>query len=215
MNRILKIAVIVSSLLVGFSFADSENVNITDNTEKDVEIAKSTKEIEEEEEGGYGKVTTKKYHNYFGICSGVTLKYGISYRRWFMDDNFGLQLHVFPLLIREKDYDDSLQTTSQLKVGLTFLKTIKSYQYARVLYYLNGTFNYNVYDEYHWDYETYEDEYIEVEEKLIAGATGPGFEFYVWRFAIDLFVGVSAGYNVDTEEMYVLPALETALHFRF
>lgn len=196
----------------------------TDNSSEDIKnpiVEKEIIEVDqdgndvEEEEGGYGKITSKKYHNYFGLCSGLTYRYGISYRRWFMDDNFGLQLHVFPLIQKVYDeYDDEYYTTGKLKLGLTFLKGIKSYKYVRLLYYLNGTVSYDVDYEYNWQ-EDYDYDYEQTEEFSVGAATGPGFEFYFWRFSVDVFLGVSGKYNIDTEEYHVLPAAETALHFRF
>lgn len=224
MTKVLTI-LFLSSLFIGVGYAqemeinDLENNNSVEVSENDAES--NNKEVEtnsviEEEEEDYSTITTHKYHNYFGLCSGLTYKYGISYRRWFQDDNFALQLHIFPLIMKVyDDYDDEYYTYGKVKAGLTFLKKIKSYKYVRLLYYLNGTFSYDVDREYNWNSNTYEDEYINTEELSVGAATGPGFEFYIWRFSIDVFLGVSSEYNIDTEEYFVLPAAETALHFRF
>ncbi len=216
MRRILS-TLIVSIALTSTAFAQdvadqAESTNI-------VEIQKETDEIEsseEDEENGYVSVTTKKYHNYFGLCSGLTYRYGISYRRWFMDDNFGLQLHVFPFLVKETDdYSGEEYTHGMLKAGLTFLKRIKSYNYVRLLYYLNGTLSYEVDTDWDYDYMTNTETTTETEEFAIGAATGPGFEFYVWRFSFDVFLGVSGSYNIDNGDYHILPAAETSIHFRF
>lgn len=216
-------------LVVNNSFAQ-ENESIEQSAEQSIKTEvvdlensedpvknSNSKKVEEEEEG-YAEISSKKYNNYFGLCSGLTYKYGISYRRWFMEDNFALQLHIFPLIMRTYDeYDDEYYTEGRLKVGLTFLKGIKSYKYVRLLYFLNGTLSYDVDYDYNYDWvgNTYESEYEQTEELSVGVATGPGFEFYFWRFSMDVFLGVSGRYNLDTEEYFILPAAETALHFRF
>ena len=80
-----------------------------------------------------------------GLCSGVTYNYGLSFRRWFGEDNFAFQLNLFPLIYKYHDeYDDESYTRGIIKGGLTFLKGVKSYKYARLLYYANGTATYDI-----------------------------------------------------------------------
>ena len=173
-------------------------------------------EMESGEEGGYTRITTNKYKHYIGICTGVTYYYGILYRRWFLDDVFALQFHLFPLIYKPKTYDEEdAYTRGIIKFGLTFLKTIRSYEYGRLIYYINGTLHYYTDYEYHWDNDSNTSKNKQVDEFSIGGAIGPGIEFYVWRFAFDVLLGISSEYNITTGNYRIVPAAETAIHFRF
>ena len=176
----------------------------------------SAEELEKSEEGGYSGITTNKYKHYIGICTGVTYYYGILYKRWFKDDVFALQFHLFPLLYKTQYYgENEPYTRAIVKFGTTFFKTLNSYEYGRLLYYINGTIHYDSDRDYRYNYNEQTSEYVKTEAISIGGALGPGIEFYVWRLAFDILLGISGEFNTKTSEYRVVPGAETAIHFRF
>ncbi|MGD9201435.1 MAG: hypothetical protein PVI26_07735 [Chitinispirillia bacterium] len=198
----------MKKLLLSILFLIMANVAYTEELETD------------EEEDGYEKVTTNRYKNYIGICSGVTYYYGISYTRWFMEDNFAFQLHLFPLIYKTSEYDsDETYTRGIIKGGLTFFKPIKTYKYMLLLFYINGTVSYDIDYVYDYNYNSNSSSssstYKQYEELSVGGAIGPAFEFFVWRFAFDVLLGISSEFNTNTGEYRIVPAAETAVHFRF
>ncbi|MBD3392004.1 MAG: hypothetical protein GF418_08020 [Chitinivibrionales bacterium] len=192
--------------------------------------------VDNEEEHSYSTVTKKRYSNYVGIAGGLVTGYGLSIRKWFTDA-WGAQLTLFPFY-REENYDEKgfslhydrdsgYAKIGDLSVGLTALRRFSDMKYIRFMGYAgaNMKVDYENYDYYE------EDEYYDIsrsawrdstehnvgkdQEETLSAGLGAGVEFYVWRFAFNLMLGLVGSYGFESQSYGIGPSIEGGLFFRF
>jgi hypothetical protein len=186
------------------------------------------------------KAAPRTYSNYIGVAAGYVTGYGLSIRKWF-NTQWGLQVNLFPIYYQEhykpndnnSDRDSGYSTNGTLSLGLTYLKKLTDFGRGRVVYYVGG----NIESQYkRYDYYTTTDslEYItdplgsvqyvyttkpvhetghSMSNKISIGG-GAGAEFYIWRFAPHVMLGICCGYETVTKSFSVLPSIEGGLQFR-
>jgi hypothetical protein len=180
--------------------------------------------------------TSSQYSTYIGIAGGFTSGYGLSLRKWF-DNKWGLQLTLFPLYMQEKKgtlddqplSDSGYSNSGQLSLGVLYLRKLTDFRFGRVTYYAGGNvlMFYNKYDYYsqEWDgkYDTmgrYTPSYKLIHNtgkdftKEITLGTGAGSEFYIWRFALHILLGLRASYELEHKNFTVMPTIEGGVQFR-
>lgn len=175
-------------------------------------LAAASSFAEEKEQSAFAAASSAHYRNAFGVAAGVSTGYGLSYRRWF-NDRLGLQLNVGPYY-----YEDEDEQTIRTSVGIAPLLTIHEFTYARFLSYAG----------FHWYHEDqwWENEYCRGTEACTNESyhdtfflgIGAGTEFHLWRFSLNIMVGLAGYYLRDdlgesTKSVMVSP--EAGLHYRF
>lgn len=189
--------------------------------------------------GGYYQMTNQRYANYVGAAAGLTTGYGLSVRKWFTQ-KWGAQLVLFPFIRDEKYPEDSYWSADgmyeepdsgeamhgSLSLGIVALRNFADMKYLRFMGYAGGNVqatyeNYDYYvEEYTYttssgsDYRTVHKKGKEHEEKISVGA-GAGVEFYVWRFAFNIMLGVVGGYRLQLETYSLTPSVDAGMFFRF
>jgi hypothetical protein len=186
--------------------------------------------------GGYYRMTNQRYPRYMGAAAGMTTGSGLSYRRWF-NDRWGAQVVFFPLLLDQEypedsywgidgefeDPDSGRAEWGRLVLGLTVLRTFAEMKYLRFMGFAGGHLNvsYSDYDYYIEEYKYSSDRYATVrkkgreqEEEIKLGA-GAGVEYYVWRFAFNLMLGVVGGTRLEAQTYSFTPSVDAGVFFRF
>jgi hypothetical protein len=184
-------------------------------------------------QSSYCKATAKRYSNYIGFAGGFVTGYGISYRKWF-GPKWGLQLNVLPFYKEDKypGNDTSLDLYSSrrdsgysnqglLSLGLTCLRSVGETKYVRFAVYAGANLqtNYHKYDYYetdsNWDSITYYHRMGRTVNNTLTVGGGFGPEFFVWRFAFDVMLGLRGSYAFEDKTKSLLPSIEGGIHFRF
>jgi hypothetical protein len=180
-----------------------------------------------------------QYSTYIGIAGGYTSGYGLSLRKWFQS-KWGLQINLFPLYTQSKfpsnsSYsnpypapDSGYENYANFSFGILVLKELTQFKHGKIVYYAGGNvlINYDKYDYYdlhhRWIHSDTSEFYVdEVEhhsgrtlsDKFTVG-TGAGTEFYIWRFAVHLMLGVCGGYDIHQNIYSILPSVEGGVQFR-
>lgn len=174
------------------------------------------------------EIGQNEFKNYIGLGAGITSGLGLSYRRWFEESGF--QINLFPYYTQETyDNDDSglrdgYSRNAYLSLGLSYLKLFEDFERVRFLGFVSV----------HWIYTSDDDDYeistgvptgeprfdnqridnVEQRNTFLAGL-GPEFEIYIWRFALNLGFGLAARYRISPELFGIWPAGEGSIHYRF
>lgn len=152
----------------------------------------------------------------FGLASGFTTGYGLSYRYW--PNKVGFQFTTFPVVSSED---------KNLSIGLTSLFKLDERSWYRIFAFAGGNLN--------WTENSNHDEYFsdfsgpfvwafnlnapfEEQKKFTIGA-GPGVEFTPGKhFGINLMTGfryTSIDYAYSRDEKLVTLTADIAIYFRF
>lgn len=178
-----------------------------------------------------------QYSTYIGIAGGYTAGYGLSIRRWFNND-WGLQANLFPMYTQEKvgPVDDGTASDSgfkdygHLSFGALYLKKLTDFKFGRFSYYAGANIQ-MIYDKHNYyslnttrEYDDSLHSSVSIEtinhnvgytfSKKITIGTGAGAEFYIWRFALHIMLGLCGGYEISTQSFSVLPTVEGGIQFR-
>ena len=178
-----------------------------------------------------------QYSTYIGIAGGYTSGYGLSIRKWVKND-WGLQFTLFPMYTHKKvgpvddgtASDSGFRNEGQLSFGILYLKKLAEFRFGRISYYGGGNVlmfydNHDYYSiESHYKYDELlgHGDYTETiryntgysfSKELTLG-TGAGAEFYIWRFALHVLLGLRASYKFSKGQFTVMPSVEGGAQFR-
>lgn len=152
----------------------------------------------------------------FGIASGITTGYGLSYRYW--PNKIGIQLTAFPVVS---------SNDKNLSLGLNSLMRLDSKEWYRLYAFVGGNFNWTE----NSDYDEFEDgvwgpwELLfnlnppAEEQKKYTFGVGPGIEFTPGRhFGINLMTGFRYSYtdfNISKDSRTLSLTIDFGVYYRF
>jgi hypothetical protein len=173
------------------------------------------------------------YKTCIGAGAGFTTGSGLSFKKWF-NNTWALQMNLLPYYYPEKfkpgydtDNDSGYSNNGYFSFGITYMHLLSRQRQRdfRLVSYVGTNINtsYENSDYYFTRsvYDTIIRAYVDSvghtkryknESKITLGG-GVGGEYFIWRFSLNLLLGIRGWYNTDQETFSVSPSVDFGIYY--
>ena len=154
-----------------------------------------------------------QYRNNIGAAAGFISGYGISYRRVLTKDNY-LQITGFPYY-----HENGMYASGTLSLGVGLDHVMARERIFAILSYFGGNYNLDYRSDVMYSHDMYYNYYSQgqrayYENKVTLGC-GIGAEATLWRFLLNLKLGIRGYYSIESKEKGLMPSIEVAAYFGY